>query len=170
MRRKSTAVATTCLAALCAACGQEAEPERPFPFNFEVFLEHLQEPNLRSVCSESTETIRLITIPAFTLAWSVRVENRSGSVLAYESIALVSKPPETSNRRIAESRWSELSELVTATEFWDLESDSDVWVPDGTIVTFEACSFGKYHVIQRQLFHEETKPLVSYFEGLRTSK
>ena len=62
----------------------------------------------------------------------------------------------------------ELSNLIAQTELWDLDPNSEWWRPDGTIVTFEACSYGEYHVIQRQAYHDETRPLVVYFESLRS--
>lgn len=160
-------IIATAICVLTSAPTQSSDTQEGFIFNFESYLEALDEPNLRERCSEAINAYRLIANPAFTDAWAVRISDHDGIATVFFSKASIQEEPTTSSRVVVDSVLTELNELLAESKFLQLPANSEKWIPDDTIATIETCIDGRYHAIQRQFWHDETRNLVGFFGGLR---
>lgn len=147
--------------------GEPQSHEDQFVFHYESYLKPLREPDIQASCSEQIETVRLIANPAFSNAWSVRIERKADLISVFFSEANLSGEPALSNQTVDESVWLDLEKIRDSAKIRDLPKTTDVWIPDDTIATIETCVGGEYFLVQRQFWHPETKDVVEHITSLR---
>jgi hypothetical protein len=157
---------------LSADVAQSQSPPLPDDFGLTIayHLDKLSEPKLWQNCKTDETTYRILEISAGYTVAAVRVA-RAEDEIVFTAVS-TTVPNKTTGRfgPVAEPDWTQLEDYIEAADFWNMDSDWNVWRLDGIDIYLEACKNGEYHVIKREPIELDIADLVGLFSTFPKSK
>ena len=135
-------------------------------------LSLINEPEMFGNCVDGETSYRLSDIAPDGYVSSVRLSRVSERASAYTASVKLPNEPKRNYRSIAAAEWATFEALIVKTEFWELQTEVNVWKLEARHRNFylEGCRTGLYHVIRRDTTnYVDLKELVLFFASISRS-
>ncbi len=137
-------------------------PDKP-KLDFAYYLQKLGEPSMWKSCEAEVLIYRFLEISPKRGVRTVRIERANDNLKAIASVYEPPTGPESHEVEILQDDWEKLIHLVDTVDFWRIDSEWEIWRPDGTEIFVEGCLRGKYHAIKREPGDVEIVELTKFF-------
>ncbi len=133
-------------------------------------LGRLTEPKMWKSCKANETTYRVLEIPPNRNVSAVRVA-RTDDEITFRTVTST-LPDNTAGAfgSVEIEMWENLEKLIAEADFWNMDSEWNVWRPDGTEIYIEGCKNGQYHVAKREPFDPDISDLMEFFSSFPSSK
>lgn len=131
-------------------------------FRRDWYSEHLRamgEPALSEARQQDIALYRILVLPSFGRSWLIRVAKQGGAItLRYKELTGQGgfdpgRLAIDERRTMSGEQWDEFVDLIDASDFWRLPTSGGTRGLDGTEVIVEGIKNGRYHVVDRWVYH-----------------
>lgn len=106
------------------------------------------EPSILKKCNEGYSAFRYIEILGGYPIGLIRVENVDGTPNLTRRNFTNHTDPEKSESILSSQQWQEIVTAFETSDFWSLDGNPSVWMPDSLSWFFEACHHGSFHALR----------------------